>query len=352
LALRYFWGYEEEELSMFKQSVRGSLAALSILCTLAACTKEGPTEGASSPSNEPEVTEPEPEPAEAPTSTPEVQKAADAIQAKQFQEAKELLVKAVAANTKDALATFYLGVAEEGLENPDGAVTQYHRALELDPKLTDAAVYLSALLLDKGDAEGALAAADKGLAHKADQPQLLTNRALCLEALGRKDEAVTAFGTAADASMDDHQLRYAYAELLIYKGDLDKAKAELAKIKDVPDMTEQVANLYGKAKDYATCISMLDGAIKKREQPDLLLRRGLCKHGAGDEAAARADYEAAIKLDPKSAAAYYYLGESLKAAKDKPGAIKAFDKAAELAPTTGLGKKAAEAAKELKTGKP
>ena len=65
-------------------------------------------------------------------------------------------------------------------------------------------------------------------------------------------------------------------------------------------------------------LSLLDQAIaKKGDVAEMWVRRGVCKHELGDEPGATKDYEGAIAVDPKFAAAHYYLGVSLAAQKKK-----------------------------------
>jgi tetratricopeptide (TPR) repeat protein len=151
-----------------------------------------------------------------------------------------------------------------------------------------------------------------------------------------------------EAAPDNHRLRYAYAELLVGAGQADRAKAELEKLKSVDELFGAVANLFGRLGEFDACVAVLDTAIQKQPTPDLHVRRGACKHGAKNDAGARADYEAAVALDPKFAAGYYYLGMHLRDAGKKKEALAQLEKAASLAGDTSLGKRAQKAAQELK----
>jgi len=111
-------------------------------------------------------------------SSKQVEEGIEAIKAQDFAKAKTLLSAAHRESPKDPQAAFYLGVALEGLGDATGAAAAYKDALALDPKLTEASVNLSALLLDQKDAAGALSAADVGLKTAPKQPDLLLNRAL------------------------------------------------------------------------------------------------------------------------------------------------------------------------------
>ena len=95
-------------------------------------------------------------------------------------------------------------------------------------------------------------------------------------------------------------------------------------------------------------VKLLDLAIaKKGDVAELWVRRGLCKHELGDEAGASSDFQGAIGVDPKFAAAHYYLGVSLAAQKKKAEAKASLKKASELGKGTPIGKQADDKLKAL-----
>ncbi len=285
-------------------------------------------------------------------SSAKVQQAIDAIKAQDFAKAKELLSAARGENAKDSQAAFYLGVADEGLNDAPGATAAYKDALALDPKLTEASVNLSALLLDAKDAAGALAVAENGLKTAPKQPDLLLNRALALEAAGKKEESLKAYGAAVAASPDNVDLRIAYAELLTAAKDDKTALEQLRAVSSTedPKQLEKLSQKFGKLHAFADCIAVLDKAIKSADSADLHVRRAVCRHEQKDDAGAQSDYEAALKLDDKFAPAHYYLAQHV-CPTDKKKAAEHFKKAAELQPDSELGKHAAELATKAKAGK-
>ncbi len=283
------------------------------------------------------------------TSSPAVQQAFDAIQAGDFAKAKQLLTDVRAKNPKDAEAALLLGVANEKLGDAATAAGLYREAMTLNPKLIDAAVYLAALLHDTGDAAGCADAAAKGLAIQPKQPDLLLNRALCLEMKGDKEAAAKAYGDAVDASPDDAELRIAYAQILAGTGQKDKAVEQLKQVKtDKPELVGAIANMFGKLGEPSACLAVLDKPIADKPSPDLLVRRGVCKHDLKDAKGEKADYEAALKLKPDFAPAHYYLGLYYRVAKNKKQAIAELEKAVAAAGGSGLGKAAQKALDEIK----
>jgi Tfp pilus assembly protein PilF len=310
--------------------------------------------GGGQPAQEPDAPPPFDDPAPssepvAPASSPKVQQGIDAIQAGDHKQAKALLEQAAQENPNDPQAAFYLGVANEGTGDAAGALAQYKKALGLDPKLTEARVNLSALQLDAEDAAGALETVEAGLKQTPKHPELLTNRALALEALGKNDEALSAYAAAVEAKADDPMLRYAYAELLAGANKSSEAVAQLKQLgmPSDPKLLAAVATLFGKLQAYADCVAVLDKAIKDAATADAYTRRGVCRHGMKDDAGAKQDYEAAIAADAKFAPAHFYLGQHLKTS-DKKRACAELAKAAELAGGAGVGQAAKKERAELK----
>src|SRR5262245_63559802 len=124
--------------------------------------------------------------APAPASSGKVKEGMDAIQGGDFAKAKTVLEEAAKENPKDPQAAYYLGVAVEGLGDGKGAAEHYKKALELDPKLTEASMNLSGVLLDANEVEGALGEANAGLKNDPKNPALLRNKAVAVEAQGSK----------------------------------------------------------------------------------------------------------------------------------------------------------------------
>ena len=282
-------------------------------------------------------------------SSKEVSDAMKAIEAKRFSDAKALLDQAITKNPKDAQAHYYLGV----VNSSDGgdmkaAIASYETALELDPKLIDAYVNLSALKLEAKDAEGALATADKGLAIAKKQPDLALNRALALETMGKSSEALAAYGDAVSIRPDDFSLKVSYAQLLAKANKKTEALAQLSAIRECPDpkLLTVGAIIALELDAAADCVALMDRGLKLQQVPGLFVRRGMCRDKLKDAPGATADYKKAIELDAKFAPAHYYLAQLVKAT-DKPQACKELGLAAELGGAKGIGPSAKKEKTEL-----
>jgi tetratricopeptide (TPR) repeat protein len=329
----------------------GFCAALLGALAAAACGGSAPPPEAPPPPLDSPPAAPKADDAAKPSSK-KVEQGIEAIKAQDFAKAKELLSAAHTESPKDPQAAFYLGVALEGLSDGTGATAAYKDALALDPKLTEASVNLSALLLDAKDAPGALSVAEAGLKITPKQPDLLLNRALALEAAGKKDESLKAYGAAVAAAPDNIELRIAYAELLTTAKDDAAALEQLRAVSTTedPKLLEKLSQKFGRLHAFADCIAVLDKAIKAADSANLHVRRAVCRHDMKDDAGALTDYQAALKLDDKFAPAHYYLAKHV-CPKDKKQAAEHFKRAAELAGSDDIGKKAAEMAVKAKAGK-
>jgi tetratricopeptide (TPR) repeat protein len=282
-------------------------------------------------------------------SSPEVADAIKAIESKQFEKARQLLDTAIQKNPKDAQAHYYLGVTLSG-SGSDGAAAakSFATAIELDPKLVDAYVNLSALKLDAKDATGALAVADKGLTLAKKHPDLTLNRALALEALGKKSEAVAAYGEAVAARPEDCTLRVSYAQLLAQAAKKTEALGQVSAIRECKDprLLAVAANVARQLGASADCVATLDSALKLQPLAALYVRRGMCREELKDLAGATADYKQAIERDAKFPPAHYYYGLTLKSS-DKAKACKELALAVEFGGDQGVGPEAKKAKNDL-----
>ncbi|HSN97405.1 MAG TPA: tetratricopeptide repeat protein [Candidatus Nanopelagicales bacterium] len=285
----------------------------------------------------------------------ELQRGIAYIKNEKYAEAKPHLVKALELKPDSAEAAYYLGVVSEGTGDRQGAEQAYQRALKSDPSLGEAALNLGALYLEEpARPDEAIAVMAPAVEKAADPARLHQNLAY---AYGLKKDHANAgkHYEAALAKGDSAELRFAYGAMLLEAKQLDKAAAQLEKAldgaPDDPALLATIGRMLGPARAYAECVRAFDRAIKlKPEVAELYVRRGTCRHELADEAGARADYQAAIKAEPKFAPAHYYLGMSLLVDKKVQGARAAFEQASKHGGDSEIGKKAREKLKEL--GKP
>jgi tetratricopeptide (TPR) repeat protein len=337
-------------------------AAVSLLLALAACgggsTLPPPPSSGPPPALPPSMAGPPSSgssgasPAE--KSGPEVERAIASIKAGDFRSAKAALEQALHKNPKDGTASYYMGVALENLGDKPGAEQKYKDAMANAPELAEAAINLAALYLDQSKWDDAIAVTQKALVKRPDDPALHANMAVALRGKGDKQGAAAEYERAVKVVGDNAELRYGYGSLLLEMGNKDRAATELkgalAAAGSNRALLASIGRLLGPAGAYADCVSAFDKAIAGGDDAELRVRRGVCRHSLKDEAGAKSDYEAALKLNPKYAPGHYYLGESLKAAGDSAHAIKEFEAAYQLDPSSPLGKKSKEQAEAARKG--
>jgi Flp pilus assembly protein TadD len=226
-------------------------------------------------------------------------------------------------------------------------------ALKLDPKLAEAAGNLTALYLEEpARPDEAIKILKDMLAKVPKDTALMTNLAYAYalkKDVANASKQYDAIIAGGGAGVD---VRLAYGQLLLDAKQKEKAAEQFKKgveaaDKDAP-MLITLGLLLGQAGAFGDCVKAFDKAIaQKSDHPESFVRRGICRHELKDEAGARADYEAAIKLKPDFAAAHYYLGVSWMMDKNYPTAKIELTKASTLAGENELGKRARQKLDEL-----
>lgn len=272
------------------------------------------------------------------------------VKAEKYAEAKAHFEKAIAVKPT-ATAYAYLGIASEKTGDRAGAEKAYKSALAIDAGMVEAAENLAALYLDDPPRPDEAIAILKSAIAKSPEARLYQNLGYALSLKKDVDGAAKAY-EAGLAKGEDAQIRFAYGSLLLENKQPEKAAEHLKKAldgaKEDPALLATLGRLLGAVKAYPECVRALDRAIKvKASDPELLVRRGTCKHQLDDEAGASADYEAAVNADPNFAAAHYYLGLSALSQKNRLKAIHELEKAMKLGAGGPIGKVAKEKFEEL-----
>lgn len=290
--------------------------------------------------------------------SPNTKPGVDALQANNYAKAKEFLTLARNETPQDPYVHLYLGIAEMELGNKPEAVKCLRDALQLAPKLTEASINLSALLLDSRkpeDAAEAVKVTEAGLKHTPDSPELVANHAVALADSADYAAASVAYEKLVKKAPEDLKLRYDYAVILAKLGQNDKALAELEHVgkSTNPKLLAAAGNLHSQLGSYQTCVALLDKVAEKQPEPELLVRRANCKKELHDYKGERADLEQAVKLDAKFAAAHLGLGRHLfYVAKKNTDAIAELERAKELSPGTPVADEAEKTIALIKQPKP
>jgi tetratricopeptide (TPR) repeat protein len=273
-----------------------------------------------------------------------------------YDEAIAELTKAIETNPKSIQAHFYMGLAKEKKGDRAGAEQAYKAALDIDPSLPEAAGNLAAIYLDEPPRPDlAIGVLEKVLKKSPDSPILLQNLAYAYNLKNDVDNAAKYY-EAAIAKEDSTELRFALGVLLAqakrYDNALPHLKKALAGMGDKPDELATLGGLFWFAKAWTECIGAFDRAIKiKGTDPEWFTRRGTCRQGLKDEAGAMADYQAAVKADPKFAPAHYYLAIGMLAKKEIANAESELKLAVQHGGDSPIGKSAKEKLAEMRKRK-
>lgn len=242
-------------------------------------------------------------------------------------------------------AQYYLGLAKEKLHDRPGAEEAYKKALEIDGKLAEAAANLGALYLDDPPRpDEAIAVLKAALTKSPGDARVAQNLAYAFGLKGDVASSSQQYDSVLGKG-EDAMIRFAYGTMLFEHKEPEKAaeqlKKALAGLKDDAPLLVTVGRMLGGAKAFGDCVTAFDRAIKlKATEPEWFVRRGTCRHEVKDEAGAQDDFKAAIKVDPKFAAAHYYLGLSLLGEKKRQSAVASLEKAAALGGDVGKAAKA------------
>jgi tetratricopeptide (TPR) repeat protein len=280
----------------------------------------------------------------------EAMAALEAAEAKDYAAAKSRADAALAKNPKDAVAHYVLGiVAEQGDKNLDEAETHYRAALDADPKLVGASIFLSALLIDKQQFDDAAKVARAGLDHAKATIELHINLASALHGAGDHKTAAKSYGNAVQLKPDDVELRIWHAQELLDADEKDAAAKEfknaIAKAKTNTSVLALAGLGLREAGDLPGCVAAFDQALSVKPSAPFHTERALCKHAAKDLPGARKDLDESIKLEPSSKA-HFYAGKLAEEANDKKGCRAHYTEAAKLAAAAKPGTKVEEEAKK------
>ncbi|MFO0614756.1 MAG: tetratricopeptide repeat protein [Polyangiaceae bacterium] len=244
------------------------------------------------------------------------------------------------ANPKDARVFYWLGRADEALDDKKGAATAYKKSIENAGKAetgVPAYVAYSHLLASEGQNEEAASLLNEAAAKYPNSAELSKARGEIALATGRFDEAREMFEDALKKN-DDIDTHFKLGQTLRRMKKFVEAKAEYDKVesvdKDFPNLPLERGLFYEETGETAKALAEYDAALKKAPNDiDLKLRIGSTQVIAGHAKQAQPLLKEVLKERPNSAEANHFLGRSILLAKDSiADAQRYLDKAAELDP--------------------
>jgi tetratricopeptide (TPR) repeat protein len=222
----------------------------------------------------------------------------------------------------------------------DGAIADYDRAIQLDPK--DAAIYNNRGLAkqEKGDLDAAIVDFNRAIQLNPKDAVACSNRGNAKRDKGDLDGAILDYNRAIRS---DPKYAYAYYDRGLakkQKSDLDGAIADYNRVIELDPKFAKAYCDRGVAKRRK---GNLDGAISDYDRTVELdpkyaiayYNRGNAKDEKGDLDGAIADYNRGIELNPKDSRAYSYRADVEAKKKQYAAAINDVQKAIELDPKNG-----------------
>jgi tetratricopeptide (TPR) repeat protein len=229
------------------------------------------------------------------------------------------------------------GYDRQNHDDLDGALADYDKAVQLDPRSIEALYRRALARQTKRMWDGAMADYNALLTLDPDNAEAFSNRGYVKQARGDVDGA---FADYAEALLRDPKMAIAYYNIGLIKvqrGDIDGGIDAFNRALDLdPKLTLAYYNR-GNAKSTE---GNFDGAIADYTQtialdPGIAMAyfcRGYARQSKGDAEGATGDYSQAIAHDPKLAAAYYNRGQIEVLRGDFEGAIADSGAAIELDP--------------------
>jgi tetratricopeptide (TPR) repeat protein len=268
-----------------------------------------------------------------------------AFDAGNYADARKAFEAAVKKNPKDFASYQDLGASCEKLGDKVAAEMAYKSAIAIKPDLDTAAANLSALYLDQGRVDDALAVARTGLAKHPGSGALHENMGIALASRGDQDNATKEFSAAVQSAPSDPMMHLTFAQWLNtwkVRGATPHLDAARTLAKDDYGMLASIGLEYRRAGEFDSCVKTFDHAIQIKDGGEVRTERALCKLGLKDEKGTLDDLQAAVDKEPSYAPGHYYLGGRLAKQKKFKEAASEYAKYLELAPSGSLAGQATE----------
>ncbi len=245
--------------------------------------------------------------------------------------------RAVSINPQAADVYNNRGLAKSALGNKQGAISDYDLAISINPLYVEAyrnrGVAKSAL----GNKQGAISDYDKAIAINPQFSAAYYNRGVVKYTLGNKQEAINDYdrALAIDPQYADAYNSRGAAKLSLGKNqeainDFDKAIAIDPKFvfayRNRGDAKYILGNKQGAISDYDRALTI------DPQYADAYNSRGAAKSALGNHQGAIGDYDRAVSINPQAADVYNNRGLAKSALGNKQGAINDYDRAISINP--------------------
>jgi len=244
------------------------------------------------------------------------------------------------ANEEQAAVAFQRALALHQQGRLDEAATDYHRALELQPRNTLALNLVGVISLQKNDPRSAIELFGKALALDPQNPTLHISRGTAYSMLDQHDAAIECYEKAIAIEPQTNASPYYNKATSLQR--LRRYEAAIASYDQVIALnSDLVADAYyGRAaallelQDYAAAVESFDKAIALGASfaAEAHHARGMALYRLKQSDAALSAFDRVIALDPAHATVHFSRGVVLSTLRRWDVALNSFDRAIELAP--------------------
>jgi tetratricopeptide (TPR) repeat protein len=249
--------------------------------------------------------------------------------------------RAIDLDPRDASLYLYRGVARRAQGDLAAAIPDLDRAVRLDPGYARAYGNRANAHYERGDLEAAIADYGQAVAlfkDRSDRAMAYNNRGLAHRAHGDLEAAIADYERAISLFPDGPDKAMAYNNRGMVRRAQGDLKAAIANYDRAIELDPQLAEAYGNRANaryeqghLVAAIADYNEALERNPQlAEAFTNRGNARYERGEWEAAIADYTAAIELSPQSS--YPYVGRGL--ARQREGKLEAavadYDRAIQL----------------------
>ncbi len=164
-----------------------------------------------------------------------------------WRDSERLWTRDLACTSNNGIAHNNLGNALFGRGQVDGAIVQYGKALELEPRYVEARINLGHALAGRGRIDEAIAQYGKALELEPDNALAHNDLGSALTDCGKFDEAIAHFQKALDLKPDYAEARNNLGNAMLGCGEVDEAIAQYRKALEIRDDFALAHNNLGSA---------------------------------------------------------------------------------------------------------
>ena len=235
------------------------------------------------------------------------------VETGRFADAIPHLDKTLAADPGNPNAHDRLGVALAASGRTDEAIAHFERALTLDPEMTEARNDLGNVMARTGKLDEALAHFQKVLESDPTNAPAHNNLGRALADKGRLDEGITHLERAIELRPDFAEARNNLGLAMVAKGRMEEAIAQFRKVQELnpnyPDVHYNLGRGLMESGQPNEALTELQKAVEANpNSAEAHTGMGMLLMGMRRQDQAIAQFEMAVQANPDYAEAHFYLG--------------------------------------------